>query len=278
MSADAGVSGRLREAAKRRLEGSLPEDLAAELIRNRLAEEPNLQPWFDAMTDADARAHFGADEIVHDEHLLLALRLFHAWRVATIRERIGDQLEQASFLDVGDTDGFILRDLGQQGLGFNLSEAAVENIRSNGIEARLGDAQELPFEDGSFDYVLCFETLEHVENPQQLLDELGRVVRPDGRVFVSIPWVPRTFVHPRKPEIDRGYAHVFEFSRDDFHAVVSHTPPLEVRWEAVCELLGSPTRPAQRAFLAATRGSHLVAGMFRRFQFFELARADAPTR
>ena len=125
--------------------------------------------------------------------------------------------------------------------------------------------------------MLCFETLEHVENPQQLLEELGRVVRPDGRVFVSIPWVPRTFIHPRKPEIDRGYAHIFEFSREDFASLVTHTG-LEIRWETVCELLGRPTRMAQRAFLAASRGNHLVAGMFRRFQFFELARADAPRR
>ncbi len=117
--------------------------------------------------------------------------------------------------------------------------------------------------------MFCFETLEHVESPAQLLGQLARVCKPDGQVFISIPWVPRTFVHARDPTINRGYAHIFEFSRADFASLVSHTP-LRIRWEAVCDLIGPPSRFAHRAFLAATRGSHQLAGTFRRFQFFEL--------
>jgi SAM-dependent methyltransferase len=140
---------------------------------------------------------------------------------------------------------------------------------SNGVEAQLGDGHELPFEACAFDYVFCFETLEHVESPAQLLGELARVCKPDGRVFVSIPWVPRTFVHARDPTIPRGYAHVFEFNRADFASLVSHTPQ-RISWEAVCDMIGPPSRFAHRAFLAATRGSHVLGGTFRRFQFFEL--------
>jgi SAM-dependent methyltransferase len=190
--------------------------------------------------------------------------------VERLRRLIGERLSEAGFLDVGDTDGLMLKHLGRPGLGFNLAPAAVRNIEANGIEARLGDGQELPFEDGSFDYVLCFETLEHVESPPRLLEELARVCRADGRVFVSIPWVPRTYVHPRDFAIDRGYGHVFELCRDDFASLLTHTP-LEIRSEDVCELLGPARTLAERAFLAAVRRSHIVGGGFRRFQFFELA-------
>lgn len=259
-------------AAQRALRGSLPSDLVAELVSNRVAAEPQLAELYESMTDEQARLHFGAEEPLEAEHLRRGIRYFHAWRVQTLRERLGERLAHARFLDVGDTDGLMLKDLGKAGLGFNLASAAVANIRANGIEAQLGDGQELPFDDGSFDCVLCFETLEHVESPAQLLTELARVCTTDGRVFVSIPWVPRTYIHRRDPSIPRGYAHVFEFARDDFSALVSHTP-LEIRWEAVCDVLGPPSRPAHRAFLAATQRSHQVAGMFRRFQFFELASA-----
>ena len=249
--------------------------IVGSLILNRLEEQPQLRPWYEAMTDEHARLHFGEEELVNSEHLRRGMRLFHAWRVHMLRERIGERgLDDGSFLDVGDTDGLMLKHLGQSGLGFNLAPAAVRNIEANGIEAKLGDGHEMPFADGEFDYVLCFETLEHVESPHGLLAELARVCKPDGRVFISIPWVPRTFIHPRDDTIQRGYLHVFEFSRGDFHSLVSHSP-LEVTYEAVCELLGAPRTAAQRAYLAAHRRRHIVGGTFRRFQFFELAHRRA---
>ncbi|MEX2195759.1 MAG: class I SAM-dependent methyltransferase [Thermoleophilaceae bacterium] len=263
------VAGPLAPAAGREVQRRSGR-IVGELIESRLRAQPELRPWYEAMTDEHARLHFGEDEVVDLEYLRRGLRLFHAWRVHRLRSLVGDRLDQASFLDVGDTDGLMLKHLGQPGIGFNLSQAAIRNIEANGIEAKLGDGQELPFDDGSFDYVLCFETLEHVESPPRLLDELARVCRPGGRVFVSIPWVPQTFVHPRDPSIDRGYGHCFEFCRDDFAALLTHTP-LAIRSEDVFELLGPPARPAHRAFLAAARNRHLVGGGFRRFQFFELA-------
>jgi Methyltransferase domain len=117
--------------------------------------------------------------------------------------------------------------------------------------------------------VFCFETLEHVEDPIRLLAQLTRVCAPGGRVFISIPWVPRTLIHARDPGMNRGYGHIFELSRQDFGSLLTHTS-LTLRSEAVCDLIGPPSRPAHRAFLTATRRSHMLAGVFRRFQFFEL--------
>jgi SAM-dependent methyltransferase len=211
----------------------------------------------------------GEEELLESAELRSIIRYFHAWRVRQLRERIGDRLGSAEILDVGDTDGLMLKHLGKTGLGFNLAPAAVKNIESNGVAAKLGDGQQLPFDDASFDYVLCFETLEHVENPHQLLLELARVCRPDGRVFVSIPWVPTTFVRPRT-DLARGYGHVFELARDDFAALVTHTP-LEVAYHEACDVLGKPRGARQRLFLLANRKRHIVGSTFRRFNFFELA-------
>lgn len=259
--------------ARRVLRGNLPSDLVAELVENQVAANPQLAPEYETLSDEQARMHFGAEEPLDARHLRNSVRYFHAWRVQVLRERIDARLADAAILDVGDTDGLMLKHLGHSGLGFNLAPAAIENIRSNGVEAKLGDGQELPFEDDAFDYVLCFETLEHVESPAQLLAQLSRVCRPDGRVFVSIPWVPKTFVHARDTSIQRGYGHVFEFCREDFGALLTHTP-LQIAWEDVCDVIGPPNRAAQRAFLGVSVRSHLLAGMFRRFQFFELSRRD----
>lgn len=253
--------------------GLSPSVLTGALVWNRLEEEPYLRSLVAAMTDEQARVHFGADEILEAEHLRRGVRFFHAWRVFMLRQRIGTRLSAAQILDVGDTDGLMLKHLGKSGLGFNLSPAAVRNIQSNGVQALRSDGHGLPFADNSFDYVLCFEMLEHVESPHAVLTELARVCKPDGRLFISIPWVPRTFIHPRNPTTPRGSMHCFEFCRDDFAALVSHTP-LAIRWEAVCDILGRPQTLVRHAFLRLQRNQHIVGGTFRRFQFFELSFAE----
>jgi len=51
----------------------------------------------------------------------------------------------------------------------------------------LGDLTNLPLCDKVFDLVLCLEVLEHVREPQQVLQELYRVLRPGGKLYFSVP-------------------------------------------------------------------------------------------
>lgn len=74
--------------------------------------------------------------------------------------------------------------------GVDLSESMLARARARlGPHVRLirGSADGLPFDDGSFDVVLCTEVLEHVPDPRSAIAELMRVARPDARVVVSIP-------------------------------------------------------------------------------------------
>jgi SAM-dependent methyltransferase len=255
------------------IRGQLSDEIASGLIDNRLAAQPELGPIYSGMSDEAARMHYGEEDVLDSEHLRKVTRFFHAWKSQTIRERAGKALDSAAILDVGDSDGLLLKELGKSGTGFNLSEPVVRNIRANGIEAVLGDAHDLPFDTGQFDFVFCFQTLEHTENPHNLLEELARACRPGGRVFLSIPWVPQTFIHARDFALPRGEEHVFEFSRTDFAALLTHTP-LEIRWTSDCEILGPPRTTIQRAYVRATKRSHIVGSSFRAFQFYELAHRE----
>lgn len=49
----------------------------------------------------------------------------------------------------------------------------------------VADAQALPFTDNCFDFVISCECLEHVPEPQKMLDELYRVVKKDGIVLLT---------------------------------------------------------------------------------------------
>jgi ubiquinone/menaquinone biosynthesis C-methylase UbiE len=56
------------------------------------------------------------------------------------------------------------------------------------IEFAEASVYELPFENGSFDLVLCCEVMEHLERPHEALTEVARVAR--NFVLMSTPWEP----------------------------------------------------------------------------------------
>lgn len=49
------------------------------------------------------------------------------------------------------------------------------------------DARRLPFADGSFDLIVAFEVIEHLDNPRDLLAEARRLLAPGGQLVVSTP-------------------------------------------------------------------------------------------
>ena len=57
------------------------------------------------------------------------------------------------------------------------------------VDVILNDAASLPFADASFATVLCTQVLEHVEDPHRLLTEACRVLRPEGHLILTCPFI-----------------------------------------------------------------------------------------
>lgn len=53
------------------------------------------------------------------------------------------------------------------------------------------DGIRLPFEEESFDHVLCTEVLEHVSDPAAFICDLNRVLRKGGTLILTVPWSAR---------------------------------------------------------------------------------------
>src|SRR5204862_6922128 len=91
-------------------------------------------------------------------------------------------------LEVGGGEGELAQRLvGEPGVelvGIDQSHALVEIQRAQGIEARVGDVQDLPFADGEFDLVVAAWMLYHVPDLDRGLAEIARVLRPGG-TFVA---------------------------------------------------------------------------------------------
>ncbi len=92
-------------------------------------------------------------------------------------------------LEVGGGEGElaerVVNELGADVVGIDQSERMIEIQRSKGIDARLGDVQHLPFDDGEFDVALAAWMLYHVPDLHSALGELSRVLKLGGRLVAA---------------------------------------------------------------------------------------------
>ena len=82
-------------------------------------------------------------------------------------------------------------------------DEAGRNAHRAGARVRFvrGDAESLPFPERFFDVVICMETIMHVPHPDQLVREVARIVRPGGRVIMSMTNKYRINALLRLPEV-----------------------------------------------------------------------------
>src|SRR5207253_5401064 len=76
----------------------------------------------------------------------------------------------------------IALEVGAEVVAVDQSERMVELARERGVDARVGDVQELAFAEASFDCAVAAWMLYHVPDLDRGLSELARVVRPGGRL------------------------------------------------------------------------------------------------
>jgi SAM-dependent methyltransferase len=84
-----------------------------------------------------------------------------------------------------------LRDAGADPVGVEIAEAALSRARAvaPGADLRLLEPDgSIPLGHGSVDLVWCSEVLEHVADGAHLLQEARRVLRPGGRILVTVPY------------------------------------------------------------------------------------------
>lgn len=101
--------------------------------------------------------------------------------------RPGDRL-----LDVACGGGSLLAEAERAGLvtfGLDIAQAAIDRAKllAPKTEFVRAQAETLPYADGSFDIVTCLGSLEHFIDPAGALEEMRRVLAPDGRAVIVVP-------------------------------------------------------------------------------------------
>jgi SAM-dependent methyltransferase len=93
-------------------------------------------------------------------------------------------------VDVGCGEGRHVVEAARRGavaVGVDVAPAFRDGARRGWGDFALADGARLPFDPASFDAAVCTEVLEHVDDPVACIAELSRVLRPGGRLAVSVP-------------------------------------------------------------------------------------------
>lgn len=102
--------------------------------------------------------------------------------------------ETAAHLDFGCQDGRFLNTLRDKGIkrlvGVDICEESVNRGRQLFPELeiiKINEAAKLPFDDGTFNSVTIMDVLEHVYEQAELLKELNRVLKDNGKLIITVP-------------------------------------------------------------------------------------------
>ena len=123
-----------------------------------------------------------------------SIRLIMDLQVISVYRHVKPFLQKASgnLLDLGCGESpyrFLVNERCAKYSGVDIVDADKFDYQETDV-VRL-DGKRIPFDDGYFDYVICTEVLEHVEDYQTLVDEVYRVLKPNGEGLLTVPWSAR---------------------------------------------------------------------------------------
>lgn len=129
-----------------------------------------------------------------------AVLLFHTWRARATgidTDVVDPRFSPASYVRMIRANGVerFLKTLARHVL-FDaeyyreLRRHAGRALRFSGLDLRLADARAMPFADGEFDLVHSNAVFEHLADVPKVLDEIARVLKPDGVASIGVHLFP----------------------------------------------------------------------------------------
>jgi SAM-dependent methyltransferase len=132
------------------------------------------------------------------------------------RDLISQLKQSGSILDIGCNSGGFLSTMNRSAWklhGIEIEPSMAQKAKqATGAEVFVGDVMKAPFPDESFDVITCFDVLEHVYEPRDMLMKVRAWLKPGGVFYTVLPnidsWESRLF---------GGYWYGLELPRHLFH-------------------------------------------------------------
>ena len=163
--------------------------------------------------------------------------LWHEWKWLVIKHlstlEMEKQGEAIKILEVGCAGGHLSGLLARifpkaKIFGIDVYAPAILEAKKRfpKITFKVADAHKLPFKKGTFDLVVCSETIEHVVDPKKMLEEISRVMKKGGRTVVEMDSGSPLFriiwyfwTHLGKGKVWR-HAHLHPFSSHELESLI----------------------------------------------------------
>jgi SAM-dependent methyltransferase len=135
------------------------------------------------------------------------------------RERKADLLrykQSGALLDLGCSSGSFLEFMGSKSWKLHGIEMSAEGARTaearSGARVFVGNILDAPFASESLDVITCFDVLEHLYEPRQVMEKVANWLKPGGVFYVQVPNIDSA-----EGRVFRTYWHGLELPRHLFH-------------------------------------------------------------
>lgn len=119
-------------------------------------------------------------------------KIWHGLKIRSVKGIIKDY-KFNNCLDIGCASGYMLSQIAQvyphaQYHGIDVYDEAIDFAKKNypDINFQVAFAERLPFKENTFDLIIFYETIEHVENPFLSLKESKRILKKDGKLILAM--------------------------------------------------------------------------------------------
>ena len=145
----------------------------------------------------------------------------HSWQKSYVerikRDMLGENYKGKRLLDIATGSGYIAVEMAKLGLDViatDLTPKAINNLDQyknmmslKNMKTKISLAEKLDFPDNSVDYVVANAILEHIPDEKQAVKEWKRILKPHGKMFITVPlkfryiypflWLPN-YIHDKK--------------------------------------------------------------------------------
>ena len=148
-------------------------------------KDENLFAFYNSMPgDIDEKA-FNSDMLVQ--------RYFQRRKTEVIKNSLAVERYDV-IIDIGCGSGVQINEIGKKGyslaIGIDVNLNAIRFARERSLpdtEFIIADAQYLPIKSSSADKIICAEIIEHLKRPQNLVNEIARILKHGGAVVITTP-------------------------------------------------------------------------------------------
>jgi ubiquinone/menaquinone biosynthesis C-methylase UbiE len=150
----------------------------------------------------DKGAHYTKQKKYFDrEYSAVKSYELEAWQKSYIERikkyQLKKNFKNKTLLDIATGTGYVAIEMAQLGMkviACDLSKQSLKNLKKYKTKFKLNNltlieckAEELPLKDGSVDYITANAILEHIPDEKATIQEWKRVLKKEGRMFITVP-------------------------------------------------------------------------------------------